>query len=654
MSSLPRQQPLVRESLVVLSHDELLIQSLQTVAIEHDLFLIGSEADLATHLLSDHVGVAVIDAACVTTPIAQLTERLRAQFPDLVLVVAGGAEDQAALAAQITDGTIYRFLHKPVSEQRVKLFIDAAWRRHGEEYAGMTQSRAALVPDRASGPPRTALLLLGAAAVAAIGLTLWFFLREPDAGTHMSTATIEDSAPAAQPERDEVLEELLSRADQALARGALVTPKGESAADLYAQALERNRADPRASEGLAKVIDRLLTEAEKALLEERTDDAERFTAAARAIQPDNVRVAFLTVQIGKERERAVLARARQAAASGNIEEAIAVLDGATRGGSRSTLVAEARQELVERRFDDRVRDYLRRASEQMRRGALLEPAQNNARFFIESARALAPDDPGVQSAQAELRERLIAQARSALAAGNADEGERWIQAVGEAGASRDTLAALNREAQRVRVAARAEAMARLSQLFNQRLSEGRLVEPANDSAKFYLAQLTQTEVDHPSVRLARDALTSRMLEEARGALRREDFAGARRWLSEAREAGASATGVATVEQEILAAQDAARRANEIVNASSLERVRYVAPEYPRDARERGISGWVDLEFTVMPDGSVADVTIVSAEPVGVFEQAAIQAVSRWRYRPVERDGNPVDARARLRIRFTLE
>jgi len=61
-----------------------------------------------------------------------------------VLVVAGGAAEQAALSAQVTSGEVYRFLHKPASEQRMRLFIDAAWRRRG---AGETGAATATVPQ---------------------------------------------------------------------------------------------------------------------------------------------------------------------------------------------------------------------------------------------------------------------------------------------------------------------------------------------------------------------------------------------------------------------------------------------------------------------------------------------------------------------------
>src|SRR6201999_2987600 len=110
-----------------------------------------------------------------------------------------------------------------------------------------------------------------------------------------------------------------------------------------ARALRRNPRASRAINGLEQVIDRLLSAAEAQLLAQHLDAAQKLTDQARAVKPEHVRVAFLLAQIGKERERATLAQARQAASSGNIEQALSVLDGATRDGQHSTLVTEARQ-----------------------------------------------------------------------------------------------------------------------------------------------------------------------------------------------------------------------------------------------------------------------------------------------------------------------
>jgi TonB family protein len=398
------------------------------------------------------------------------------------------------------------------------------------------------------------------------------------------------------------------------------------------------------------VIDRLLSSAEGQLLAQHLEEAQRLTDQARSIKPDHVRVAFLMAQIAKERERAVLAKARQAAAGGDIEQALSALDAS---GPRSTLISEARQELEQKKVDERVQDYVSRANERMHGGQLLEPAQDNARFYIESARALAPNDAEVKRIQRQFRERLVSEAKKALAAGYADQGEQWIAAASEAGVGAEDVDALKQEAAHVRATARTDALARLALLVNQRLAQGKVLDPSGDSAKHYLAQLVQADATFPSTRTARQAFASRTLEEAKSAARRQDYAGAQRWLSEAREAGVDQASIGAVQDEMKAAQ-LTKQANDVSTATSLELIHYVPPQFPLSARKKALSGWVDVQFIVNKDGSVSDPSVAEAEPAGVFEQSAMEAVRKWRYRPTLRDGQPINQRARVRVRFALE
>jgi TonB family protein len=199
-------------------------------------------------------------------------------------------------------------------------------------------------------------------------------------------------------------------------------------------------------------------------------------------------------------------------------------------------------------------------------------------------------------------------------------------------------------------------MAKLSQSFNQRLAQGRLVDPVNDSAKFFLTELTQAEANHPSTQLARQALGARMMDEARSSISRQDFAGARRWMSEAREVGVDESGTATLEKDIVAAQNnnARRPADDVISATQLTMTRTSKPEFPSAARERGIGGYVDVLFTVRVDGTTTDIGVTGAEPAGIFEQSAMAAVRRWKYEPVRRGGRAIEQRARVRIRFAIE
>jgi protein TonB len=92
----------------------------------------------------------------------------------------------------------------------------------------------------------------------------------------------------------------------------------------------------------------------------------------------------------------------------------------------------------------------------------------------------------------------------------------------------------------------------------------------------------------------------------------------------------------------------------VLSAARLQTLRRVDPEFPPSAAQRMISGWVEMEFTVATDGSVKDVIVTESEPRRTFDAAALAAMRRYRYEPVMRDGQPVEQRARLRMRFTAE
>ena len=78
-----------------------------------------------------------------------------------------------------------------------------------------------------------------------------------------------------------------------------------------------------------------------------------------------------------------------------------------------------------------------------------------------------------------------------------------------------------------------------------------------------------------------------------------------------------------------------------------------APEYPAAARKRRTEGWVELQFMVGVNGTPSQIEVVRAEPSGMFDRAAIRAVSRWKFKPAQRDGSSVEAMARTTISFKL-
>lgn len=60
----------------------------------------------------------------------------------------------------------------------------------------------------------------------------------------------------------------------------------------------------------------------------------------------------------------------------------------------------------------------------------------------------------------------------------------------------------------------------------------------------------------------------------------------------------------------------------------------IEPKYPVEAAEQGIEGSVILQFDIKVDGSVSNVKVVEANPVGVFEHNAKAALAKWTYHPL--------------------
>lgn len=68
----------------------------------------------------------------------------------------------------------------------------------------------------------------------------------------------------------------------------------------------------------------------------------------------------------------------------------------------------------------------------------------------------------------------------------------------------------------------------------------------------------------------------------------------------------------------------------------------VQPQYPRRALQRGIEGYVIVEFTVTKSGAVRDPVVVEAEPQNIFNKAAMKAALKFKYKPRVIDGEPVE------------
>ena len=79
------------------------------------------------------------------------------------------------------------------------------------------------------------------------------------------------------------------------------------------------------------------------------------------------------------------------------------------------------------------------------------------------------------------------------------------------------------------------------------------------------------------------------------------------------------------------------------------------PVYNPAAMQAGIEGTVLMDTVVLADGSVGDVKIVrSLDTMYGLDQAAIDAMKQWRFRPGMKDGSPVRVAVSVEMTFTLK
>ena len=80
------------------------------------------------------------------------------------------------------------------------------------------------------------------------------------------------------------------------------------------------------------------------------------------------------------------------------------------------------------------------------------------------------------------------------------------------------------------------------------------------------------------------------------------------------------------------------------------------PKYPDIAKKSGLEGAVIVEFVIDTTGDVlpGSAKIVAARPEGIFEEAALNAIYKWKFSPGQQRDRKVRVRWRQPIKFTLK
>jgi len=74
------------------------------------------------------------------------------------------------------------------------------------------------------------------------------------------------------------------------------------------------------------------------------------------------------------------------------------------------------------------------------------------------------------------------------------------------------------------------------------------------------------------------------------------------------------------------------------------------------AQRKGLEGRVVVRFVVNAEGDVLEPEVTEVEPpdvAGIFEEAALDAVVRYKFKAAVKDGEPVDCIAKLPLVFEI-
>ena len=254
---------------------------------------------------------------------------------------------------------------------------------------------------------------------------------------------------------------------------------------------------------------------------------------------------------------------------------------------------------------------------------LLAPAGNNAfEFYLK----VLEKQPGNQVATDALRETFpvgASVAEQAINQRDFNEAQRQIDLLTKADPANYTLTIL-----RSKLDAQRKLLDREQQLASDKEKQQQLAtqKAASDKA----------DADRLAAETQQKALADQRAAQARAAQQQQAAEAARQQQATSTTASAGNTASASA-----------------AGTHPAVLLRNVPPRYPTTAVRANQEGWVEVAFTITPEGTVDDVKVVDAEPRHVFDRAATEAVSRWKYQPATQDGSPVSSQDKRRIVFKL-
>jgi protein TonB len=420
-------------------------------------------------------------------------------------------------------------------------------------------------------------------------------------------------------------------------------PAGDNALLYYRSAAAADGSNAEARDGLQRVAGVLAGRFEEAVTAGHFEEAAQTLANFKSAAPADARVASFE-------QRFYAGAIAKALADSNLDRAAALVRQAQQAGTATPeQLAKWRADIARRAEDSKVTRLAGLVADRIREGKLTDP-DDSAKTYLLQLQAAAPANPATQRAVHDLGGAYLRKARDAALAKNSVEEDRWLNEARAAGMKTAEIAAFQRDLSTTRQKALQAESEHELQLARERMRDGRLTDPAQDCAAYYLTLLQTNDPNNAALGEASREFSGKLLERARAAVvlgkpAEADIALAKRF-------GADPKDIVAVQQ----AQNAPKAQAAIdpaVLAASLKRLRAPSPDYPQNALAQKISGSVTLQFTVSTSGEPRDVRVVEATPPGVFDSAALNAIRHWRYAPTVINGTPVEVPVRTLMRFEL-
>jgi TonB family protein len=301
-------------------------------------------------------------------------------------------------------------------------------------------------------------LLAATAVLAAIVLAAgaWYLLYSrgtapaptpapPLAGAATDLTAADDPAPA----RSAL--ELLSAARIAF-RGQRQLPrpdaelKGDSALELYVQALGVDPSSEEARDGVQRLLNLARPRIQADTAAGRFEETARLLDLFRASGVDNAAVAGFDGELAAARPRWLVAQVQDAIGAGDMPAAEQALAQLATSGADPTVLQPLQQALETRRQDVQLAAMADAVHAAIGAGNLFEPLADNARTQVQTMRQLNRTHATTLATQHEYAAALLARAEDAARAQQFDAAQRYLAAAGDVAAPED-LAAGRRQLQ---------------------------------------------------------------------------------------------------------------------------------------------------------------------------------------------------------------